>query len=40
VFDCVPEEINVVSEIVKRHMEGVVNLPVKLEVNISVDTTL
>ena len=40
VFDCVPEEIDAVSEIVKRHMEGVVQLPVKLAVNISVDTTL
>ncbi|MCQ2382694.1 MAG: DNA polymerase [Clostridia bacterium] len=40
VFDCVPEEIDVVSEIIKRHMEGVVQLPVKLAVNISVDTTL
>ncbi len=40
VFDCVPEEIDTLSEIVKRHMEGVVALPVKLEVNLSVDTTL
>ena len=40
VFDCVPEEIEIVSEITKRHMEKVVQLPVKLEVNISVGTTL
>lgn len=40
VFDCVPEEVEALSEIVKRHMEGVVQLPIKLEVNLSVDTTL
>ncbi len=40
VFDCVPEEIDALSELVKRHMESVVELPVKLEVNLSVDTTL
>ncbi|MBS7400997.1 MAG: hypothetical protein KIG16_00605 [Eubacteriales bacterium] len=40
VFDCVPEEIETLSAIVKRHMEGVVQLPLKLEVNLSVDTTL
>ncbi len=40
VFDCVAEEIEVVSEIVKRHMENVVQLPVKLDVNVSVDKTL
>ena len=40
VFDCVPEEIETLSEIVKRHMESVVQLPVKLEVNLGVNTTL
>ncbi|MCQ2382041.1 MAG: DNA polymerase [Clostridia bacterium] len=40
VFDCVPEEVDILSEIVKRHMENVVELPVKLEVNLSVDSTL
>ena len=40
VFDCLPEEIDAVSEIVKRHMENAVQLAVKLEVNISVNTTL
>ena len=40
VFDCVPEEIETLSEIVKRHMEGVVQLPVKLEVNIETNVTL
>lgn len=40
VFDCVPEEVETLSEIVKRHMEGVVQLPVKLAVNISVNATL
>ena len=40
VFDCMPDEIDTVSEIVKRHMESVVQLPVKLEVNVSVDDTL
>ena len=40
VFDCLPEEIDAVTEIVKRHMENVVQLSVKLEVNVSVDTTL
>ena len=40
VFDCVAEEIETVGEIVKRHMENVVQLPVKLEVNVSVAATL
>lgn len=40
VFDCLPEEIDTVSEIVKRQMENTVQLAVKLEVNVSVDTTL
>ena len=40
VFDCLPEEVDAVCEIAKRQMEGVVQLPVKLEVNISVDDTL
>ena len=40
VFDCVPEEVDVLSEIVKCHMENVVQLPVKLDVNLSVDVTL
>ncbi len=40
VFDCLPEEIDAVSEIVKRQMENTVQLAVKLEVNVSVDTTL
>lgn len=40
VFDCLPEEIDAVSEIVKRHMENAVQLAVKLDVNISVNTTL
>ena len=40
VFDCVSEEVEVVSEIVKRHMENAVQLSVKLEVNISVSSTL
>ena len=40
VFDCVDDEVEIVSEIVKRQMENIVHLPVKLEVNISVDTTL
>lgn len=40
VFDCVPEEIDIVQEIAKRCMENVVQLSVKLEVNISIDDTL
>lgn len=40
VFDCVADEVDTVSEIVKRHMEGIVKLPVKLEVNLSVGATL
>lgn len=40
VFDCMSDEIEILSEIVKRHMENVVQLPVKLEVNLSVDSTL
>ncbi len=40
VFDCVEDEVEIVSEIVKRQMENTVHLPVKLEVNVSVDTTL
>ncbi len=40
VFDCVPEEVAVVSEIVKRQMENTVQLAVKLDVNVSVDDTL
>ena len=40
VFDCVAEEVNTVSEIVKRHMESAVQLAVKLEVNLDVNVTL
>jgi len=40
VFDCVSEEVEIISEIVKRHMESVVQLSVKLEVNVDVDVTL
>ncbi len=40
VFDCVPDEVEIVSEIVKREMENTVNLAVKLEVNIDVKPTL
>lgn len=40
VFDCVPEEVDIVCEIAKRQMESVVELPVKLDVNITVDDTL
>ena len=40
VFDCVPDEVEIVSEIVKRQMENTVNLAVKLEVNIDVKPTL
>ena len=40
VFDCVPEEIEVVQTIAKQCMENVVQLPVKLVVNVSVDNTL
>lgn len=40
VFDCVHDEIEVVSEIVKRHMENAVQLAVKLEVNLDVKPTL
>ncbi len=40
VFDCVPDEVEIVSEIVKREMENTVKLAVKLEVNIDVKPTL
>ncbi|MCM1404586.1 MAG: DNA polymerase [Prevotella sp.] len=40
VFDCLPDEVDTVSEIVKRHMENAVQLAVKLAVNVSVGTTL
>lgn len=40
VFDCVAEEVDTVSEIVKRHMENTVQMAVKLAVNIDVNVTL
>lgn len=40
VFDCVPEEVATVQEIVKRNMENVIKLSLKLEVNVTVADTL
>ena len=40
VFDCVADEVEILSEIVKRHMENAVKLAVKLEVNLDINVTL
>ena len=40
VFDCVADEVEILSEIVKRHMENAVQLAVKLEVNLDINVTL
>jgi DNA polymerase-1 len=40
VFDCTPDEVETVTEIVKRNMENVVKLTVPLCVDITVGESL